>query len=398
MVVGKACDVNGDGIPDLLLGDPGWEQEKIVPAFWIVSGKDGSVLHTFTLPEEQSSHFVVDGGVDLDADGVPDLVIAAHPLSRERKNGGGLYFVSGKSGTTLHRTPIPGSWGGGDWARLVSDVDQDGISDVGVLDTDSSKNSALLSVYSGRSGASIYELPLGNECGASWGGFIEVGDLDGDGRKDFAVLLDGDSFCTAKVRVYSSRKKTKLWEHRARRVGDRAYCKLLQLSDLDGDGVRELAVSFTENVEVILGKTGDLLYRLESREKPARSTGYGYALSALGDVDGDGFSDFAVSETEVGMFNGSVHAFSGKRGTEIWETCTRGQNELHMFGSMMADLGDVDGDGIFDVIVGCCAADAAQPGLARVISGKSCAILFEFRRGGDELIVTRGRAIVDRPR
>ena len=153
-IVAAAGDVNGDGVPDLVLGDPGWAQENIPPAFWIVSGKDDGVLRRITLTQEKNSLFLVDGGVDLDGDGVPDLMIATHPMNNAGKDRGGLYLISGKSGATLHRTAITGSWGRGDWAHFVTDVDHDGVSDVGVLHLDSSTKGALFSIYSGRSGKS----------------------------------------------------------------------------------------------------------------------------------------------------------------------------------------------------------------------------------------------------
>jgi len=392
-IVGRAGDVNGDGVPDVVLGDPGHAENQIPAAFWIVSGKDGSVLHRIVLPEEKSSTFVLDGGADLDGDGVPDLLIAAHPLVKEGRGCGGIYLVSGKTGSVLRRIAIGGTWMG-DWARFISDVDHDGIADVGVLNLDSSARGALLSLYSGRTGAVIVEIPIENECGAINGGFIEVDDLDGDGRRDFAVLLDGTTDRFATLRTYSAARKTKLWEHRAPRSGGGTYCRLLMLSDLDGDGVHELAVSFSDCVEVILGKTGGMLYRLEPPDKRAdSSTGYGWALAGLGNADGSGYTNLAIAEPE-GRINGIVRAFSGKTANKLWETCVDNDDGLYTFGWAMAALGDINGDKVSDLIVGCWGG----VGQARAIAGENGALIYEFMRKGDDVIVTRRAASVEKPR
>jgi len=83
----------------------------------------------------------------------------------------------------------------------------------------------------------------------------------------------------------------------------------------------------------------------------AGGDGFGRALAAVGDVNGDGFVDLAVA---AGGDPGSVTIYSGGPsgpgaggGTELSAgSVTAG------FGTTMASAGDVDGDGFGDVIVG----------------------------------------------
>jgi hypothetical protein len=72
-IVGNAGDVNQDGVPDFILGDNGIEGQ-IPPALWVVSGKDGSVLRLIMVPDGNQIHHV-EGGGDVDGDGVSDLLV-----------------------------------------------------------------------------------------------------------------------------------------------------------------------------------------------------------------------------------------------------------------------------------------------------------------------------------
>src|SRR5262245_49518994 len=90
-IVGAAGDIDLDGTPDIVVGENGFG----LPEFWIVSGKDGSTLRHFKLGVDTSVGARVEGGVDVDGDGVPDLLIAAQPYGRNTT--GTLHLVSGKT-------------------------------------------------------------------------------------------------------------------------------------------------------------------------------------------------------------------------------------------------------------------------------------------------------------
>jgi hypothetical protein len=129
--------------------------------------------------------------------------------------------------------------------------------------------------------------------------------------------------------------------------------------------------------EVVSGKDGSNVMTLQP-------TGgiplfFSFAVATGGDVNGDGVDDIAVGDPDsqdLGYVNGSVWLFSGKDGGVIRQIEGGGG----FFGGAVALVGDVNGDGLCDVLVG--APDessvATGGGQATVYSGKDGALLFTF--------------------
>lgn len=108
---------------------------------------------------------------------------------------------------------------------------------------------------------------------------------------------------------------------------------------------------------------------------------FGLAVDFAGDVDGDGIGDVIVgAPQDSAAFTkaGSARVVSGATGATLlsWTGNSAGDT----FGSSVAGIGDVDLDGVVDVIVGADLDDvgAADTGTARVFSGANGAVLFSF--------------------
>jgi hypothetical protein len=145
-----------------------------------------------------------------------------------------------------------------------------------------------------------------------------------------------------------------------------------ELGDVDGDGAKEAIVGEPATTPaqrgrtwVFSGRTGRLLYRYTGRPNDL----HGYAIADAGDTDGDGVSDILAGAP----FRGAGHAYlySGRTGRPLH--VFSGERAGDQFGAAVSSAGDVNADGRADVLVGAPGNDhsGAGSGRAYVFSGKT---------------------------
>lgn len=382
--VSGAGDIDGDGFDDLILGAPGnGLYGNTAGAARVVSARGGAILLDL-YGEDRWERFgasVSDAG-DVDGDGIPDVIVGAP----DSVANGYASVISGRLGTELHRWY--GSAVGGRFGYAVSgagDADGDGYADLVVgdpYDSSTGTYAGAVVVFSGRSGVALHTFhgELANDL-FGWS-VSDAGDVDGDGFDDViagALLADaGGLQSSGSARVFSGRTGALLHRFLGDRAGDHFSQSVGCAGDVDRDGHDDPIVGSSGAADRILdrggiarvysGRSGAVLFAHYGRYYT--DSKLGESVHAAGDVDGDGFDDYVVGVTngEYQWGRGRFHVYSGRDGATL--ATVDGTSVLGAFGRSVASAGDFDGDGLADIVVGIpsTGVSGAEAGAAEVYS------------------------------
>jgi hypothetical protein len=234
-----------------------------------------------------------------------------------------------------------------------------------------------------------------------------IGDLDGDGVNDLAVGATGDNgdahpgnknFGAVYILFMNtdgSVKSTVEIDNTATNgptlnVQDRFGWSVANIGDLDGDGVNDLASGAPLDrardqgaVHIMFMNTdGSIKSSVESNSGTSNhctSNTYDYlgtSIAGIGDLDGDGVNDMAVGawgDDGQGSNRGAVRIMfmdtnaSVKSCVEINDSTANGPDLAgnDYFGIAVANIGDLDGDGVNDLAAGATGVNAEPAGANR---------------------------------
>ena len=321
--VADAGDVNGDGLADVLVGAPGANEGGIYRgAAYVVFGQAGGFGAGVDLAKlDGQTGFKISGVTnynrvgqavsaagDINGDGFDDVLIGASSPSAVGDARGTAYVVFGKAGG---------------FAASVA---------VSALD-----------------GSNGFKFTGVTENGHSPISVSGAGDMNGDG---YAEMIIGGALADADGLVRG------------------AACVVFGKAGGFGTSVALVALD---------GSDGFRLTGLPTHD------GFGISVSDAGDVDADGFGDVIVGDSaadEAGENNGAAYVVFGKAGgfaASMAVSALDGGNGFKLIGAADGDLagssvsaaGDVNGDGIADLLIGAYLADAGgyNRGAAYVVFG-----------------------------
>jgi len=267
---------------------------------------------------------------------------------------------------------------------VLGDLTGDGVSEIVTgtyVDSTAATNAGMVRVLSGASGATVYSI-YGVNAGDLFGYSVAaLGDVDGDGATDFAVgapFVTNTVFRQGVVTAYSGNSGNPIYSVYGVST-DTLGLAVAAVGDVSGDGVSDFVVGSGVNYALVLsGVDGSLIWTLTSPSPPVL---FGRALGGGGDIDGDGVPDIVVgdSNSSYGVRNGgAVSVFSGATGALLYEFGSTRNDAA--FGFAVTIPGNANNDSYADILIGAPHDDrvVADGGYAALYSGKDGSLLMSF--------------------
>ncbi|MDK9700083.1 MAG: T9SS type A sorting domain-containing protein [bacterium] len=320
-------DMNSDTIPEIVVGAYGSRVNNLnfSGRAYIMNPADGTVLHTLQSPAPQIDgwfgHSVSSAG-ECNGDTVCDVIIGARKETVNRVvQAGHAYLFNGANGTLLHTLQSPNPETSGWFGHLVGelgDITGDGRSDVFVTASQETVNgrarAGRIYTFNGATGALIRT--IASPIPYSNGGFgvtVDLtGDVDGDGFTDFIVSASGDSLPQWGVRgvayVINPVTGVVIYNIYTQNPNPFPVRGVACAGLVTNDTLPDFLCGTASAVYLFDGESGNLLWTLNA---PIAGGTFGSFCDGIGDVNGDGRGDFIVGDYNINSQQGAAYVYSG---------------------------------------------------------------------------------------
>jgi hypothetical protein len=272
---------------------------------------------------------------DVNGNGVPDILVGAvwaEPPAPSQSGQGAVWVLDGANGAPIYVVygpPVPGQAGGSEYGRVVGavgDQDGDGIDDFAVA---SGWTPFIADLRSGADGALIRHLDM--PTGALLAQTIDsMRDIDSDGTEEFVIgfsgTCDGHPALSGMVAVYQGGGQAILTVLCGEVAGEDSGRGICAAGDLDGDGVPDVLVGSRLSgpggaapmppwgyLRAYCGVDLSPLFVYSPPADVPYDPYFGVAIATIGDVTQDGRTEFVVGtqmHTATMWWQGKVAVYS----------------------------------------------------------------------------------------
>lgn len=354
-------DVDRDGICDFIVGTPYARLPSLNGTTWpgrvdVYSGASKrSIFHKNGLAIGNELGLSVTGVPDLDSDGVPDFAFGTNFPPNSTPNE--VYVHSGATFQLLYvlHTADPEN----DFSNElhgIDDVDGDGAGDLLISASEDDPNgiedAGSVSLYSGRTGTLLYTVhgaATHSQLGIS---LTPLEDVNGDGVPDFAAGGTLDEDVRGYVVLFSGATGQEIARVEGQRPWDWVGMNICGTPDITGDGVGDVLIGAVGLTRADGVRAGALMvysgatftpHVIHYGERDLDGYGMGRSVGVIGDVDGDGVTDYC-SDTYVRT---TVFTWSGRTHERLRDTTPHSVNM-----TSVAPIGDTNGDGREEFVLG----------------------------------------------